>query len=301
MGGKDLSLGNYTPTWRLQRKLAHTAIQRSLRGDMEQIVQSQAQHLCKDMASVEEIHNCMTELVKTWSAVPIKLVDFLPILRIFPNAKLKHLLSCVEIRDSLIQDQIDKYQDSHHSAEAENMVDHMLQFLNDHNISKRGETGLFPEHVHMAIIDLLVGGIETTATLLTWTVAFLLHHPQIQEEIHKEIMVVVGPHREPTYSDRKHLPYLNAIIWETLRMRPSAPLALPHMTIHDTRFLEGNAMAEAQRHLVPFSCGTRVCLGEALARMEAFLFLTYVLRDFQILPSLSGSLPSLQPHWVKTE
>ncbi|XP_042306666.1 steroid 21-hydroxylase [Sceloporus undulatus] len=363
MGGKDLSLGDYTPTWRLQRKMAHTAIQRCLRGDMEQIVQSQAQHLCKvfhsyegqpvdvahdfslhacsvistmlfgplDMASVEEMHDCMIELVKTWSAVPIKLVNSLPILRIFPNATLKHLLSCIENRDSLVQGQMEKHQESHHSSEARNMVGHMLQFLRDHNISKSGETGLLPEHVHMAIIDLLIGGTETTATLLTWTVAFLLHRPQIQEQIHKELMTVVGPHREPTYSDRKHLPYLSATIWETLRMRPSAPLALPHMTTHDTslsgvsipkgttvipnlygahhdqsiwpdpqefrpeRFLESNAMAEAQRHLVPFSCGARVCLGEALARMESFFFLTYLLRDFQILPSPSGSLPSLQP------
>ncbi|XP_003218107.2 steroid 21-hydroxylase [Anolis carolinensis] len=364
MGGKDLSLGDYTPTWRLQRKLTHMAFQRCRQGDMEQIVHSQAQHLCKvfrsyggepvdvahdfsmhacsvistmlfgplDMPSIEKMHDCMLEMVKAWNALPIRVLDFWPILKIFPNPSLRHLLSCLENRDDVVQGQMAKHQKSDHSPEEQDMLDHMLHFLHDHDIKKWGDTGLLPDHVHMAVVDLVTGGTETTATLLTWAVAFLLHCPQIQELIHKELMTVVGPHRDPTYSDREHLPYLNATIWEALRMRPSAPLALPHMTIRDTsvagfsipkgttvipnlygahqdpskwpnpqefrpeRFLEGQALAEAQRHLVPFSCGARVCLGEALARMEAFLFLAYILRDFQILPSPSGSLPDLQPH-----
>ncbi|KAF7236289.1 Steroid 21-hydroxylase [Varanus komodoensis] len=63
------------------------------------------------------------------------------------------------------------------------------------------------------------------------------------------------------------------------------------------RFLEGSASAKAQRHLVPFSCGVRICLGEAVARMESFLFLAHILRDFQILPSTPGCLPDLQEHF----
>ncbi|XP_070592707.1 steroid 21-hydroxylase-like [Erythrolamprus reginae] len=264
-GGKDLSLGNYTPTWRLQRKLAHMAFQRCLRGDMEKIVQDQAQHLSKvfhsyngqpvdvahifsrhscavistlifgaaDISTIEEMHNCMTELVEYWSSASVQILDFLPIFR-------------------------------------------------------------------------------------------------IQEQIHQELTTVVGSHHDPTYSDQEQLPYLRATIWETLRLRPSAPLALPHMAIRNTslsgfsipkgttvipnlygahhdeakwpcplefrpeRFLEGDASVEARRNLVPFSCGARVCLGETLARMESFLFLAYVLRDFQLLPASAGCLPDLR-------
>ncbi|KAM6473554.1 steroid 21-hydroxylase [Liasis olivaceus] len=361
-GGKDLSLGNYTPTWRLQRKLTHIAFQRRLRGDMEQIVQDQARHLSKvfhsyngqpvdvaddfslhacsvvstlifgavDISTVEGMHHCMIKLVEKWSAASIQILDFLPIFKVFPNPTLRHLLSCVKSRDALIQGQMKKHQESHSPSEVQDMLDDMLQFLRDHGTGKWGETGLLLDHVHMAIVDLLIGGTETTATLLTWAIAFLLHHPEIQEQIHQELTTVIGFHRDPTYSDQEQLPYLRATIWETLRLRPSAPLALPHMTIRNTslsgfpipkgttvipnlygahhdetkwhrplefrpeRFLEGEASADARRHLVPFSCGARVCLGEALARMESFLFLAYILRDFQLLPSSAGCLPDLK-------
>ncbi|XP_070792624.1 steroid 21-hydroxylase [Pituophis catenifer annectens] len=361
-GGKDLSLGNYTPTWRLQRKLAHVAFQRCLRGDMEKIVQDQAQHLSKvfhsyngqpvdvahafslhacavisnlifgavDISTIEEMHNCMIELVENWSSASVQILDFLPIFRVVPNPTLQHLLSCVKNRDALIQSQMKKHQESRSPSEIQDMLDDMLQLLCDYGTEKWGETGLLLDHVHMAIVDLLIGGTETTATLLTWAIAFLVHRPEIQEHIHQELTTVIGFHRDPTYSDQEQLPYLRATILETLRLRPSAPLALPHMTIRNTslsgfsipkgttvipnlygahhdatkwhrpvefrpeRFLEGEASIEARRNLVPFSCGARVCLGEALARMESFLFLAYILRDFQLLPASAGCLPDLR-------
>ncbi|KAJ7303390.1 hypothetical protein JRQ81_012361 [Phrynocephalus forsythii] len=369
LGGKDLSLGNYTPTWRRQRKLAHLAFQSSLRGDMEQtktlwkpdfisqqvfrgyggqpvdVARDFSLHACGvittvvfgplDAVVVEEMHDCMIELVKAWGAASVKLLDFLPILKIFPNPSFRHLLSCIKSRDAFVQSQMKKHQESQGSSGTQNMVDHMLQFLKDHDTGKWGDTGLLPDHVHMAIVDLLIGGTDTTATLLTWAVVFLLHCPEIQERIHEELMAVVGLHREPTYRDRQRLPHLSAAIAETLRLRPSAPLALPHMTIRDTRYYifdsrygttvipnlygahhdgsiwphplefrperfleeeeeEEEASSKAQRHLVPFSCGARVCLGESLARMESFLFLAHLLRDFQILPSAPGELPDLR-------
>ncbi|KAJ6652583.1 hypothetical protein lerEdw1_011391 [Lerista edwardsae] len=361
-GGKDLAFGNYTPTWRMQRKMTHFAFQRCLHGDMEQIVQSQARCLCEvfhgykgepmdvardfslqtsqvisavvfgplDTSIAREISHCVIELVNTWSATSIQILDFLPILRVFPNATLRYLLSCVNSRDVFVQDQMKKHKESQHSPEIWTVLDHMLQFLHKHGDDKPGEVGLSPEHVHMAIVDLFIAGTETTAALLTWATAFLLHHPQIQERIHEELMTVVGRSRDPTYKDREHLPYLSATISETLRMRPSAPLAVPHMAMCDTslsgfrirkgttvvpnlygahhdaskwhhpmefrpeRFLEGGASREAQKHLLPFSCGARLCLGETLARMEVFLFLAHILRDFQILPPLSGCLPDLK-------
>ncbi|XP_077688953.1 steroid 21-hydroxylase, partial [Eretmochelys imbricata] len=169
-----------------------------------------------------------------------------------------------------------------------------------------------------------------TAALLTWAVAFLLHHPQVQDGIHAELQRVLGPERPPQLWGPDRLPLLSATISETLRLRPVAPLALPHRTTRDTsllgfnipkgttvipnlfaahhdkgtwsrplefrpeRFLEADDPRLAQRNLLPFSCGARACLGETLARAEIFVFLGHVLREFRLEPPAPGALPSLR-------
>jgi cytochrome P450 len=60
-----------------------------------------------------------------------------------------------------------------------------------------------------------------------YAVAGLLMHPEVQERAQAELDSVLGtgPHaRLPDYSDREDLPYLSAIVSETLRFFPITPL-----------------------------------------------------------------------------
>uniref|UniRef100_A0A915CXM2 Cytochrome P450 n=1 Tax=Ditylenchus dipsaci TaxID=166011 RepID=A0A915CXM2_9BILA len=72
------------------------------------------------------------------------------------------------------------------------------------------------------VLDLFITGQETTSLTLTWTILFVLHHPEVQEKIHLELDVLKAKSnstKELIGLDAKtKLPYLCAVINESQRM-----------------------------------------------------------------------------------
>ncbi|KAI6170614.1 Cytochrome P450-33C9 [Aphelenchoides bicaudatus] len=173
----------------------------------------------------------------------------------------------------------------------------------------------------LMLFDLWVAGQETTANTLEWCVAYLIHNPDVQEQVHKELDQVVGSDRLITTADKSDLPYVSALLSETLRIANLVPLNIPRRVAKDTtiegyllkkdtwvvpqislvmydenvyknprkfdpsRFLDSNGRLLRSDELVPFSIGKRNCLGEGLARMELFLFLANILNQYKFLPA----------------
>lgn len=52
----------------------------------------------------------------------------------------------------------------------------------------------------------------------------MTHYPDIMRKAQRDIDEVVGRERPPTFDDMPRLPYIRAIVKETLRWRPIAPL-----------------------------------------------------------------------------
>ncbi|KAI6037494.1 cytochrome P450 [Pisolithus marmoratus] len=68
---------------------------------------------------------------------------------------------------------------------------------------------------------LVVASYETTAMAMTWALIELARHPDIQTKLRQELLSFGG---EPSYDQlTNNLPYLDAIVQETLRLHPSAP------------------------------------------------------------------------------
>ena len=76
-------------------------------------------------------------------------------------------------------------------------------------------------------------GTTTTSTTMNWWALAMVAHPEVQRRAHIELDNVVGRSRTPTFSDAPNLPYIQAIVKEILRWRPSLPLSLPHSTTDD--------------------------------------------------------------------
>lgn len=61
----------------------------------------------------------------------------------------------------------------------------------------------------------------------------MLFHPEIQQKARIEIDRVVGKNRLPDFGDLESLPYVAAIVKESLRRKPVVPLGLAHRLIED--------------------------------------------------------------------
>jgi cytochrome P450 len=179
--------------------------------------------------------------------------------------------------------------------------------------------------------DLIGAGSDTTANAIVWILLHLVREPEVQEKMFQEMTQQLGEKTEPMLSDRKSLPYAQAVILEGLRISNSTPLALPHSVsenlyfkkyffpkdctvlvnlasvLKDPEFFKDPNIFKPERFLskdgsrvidvdgfVPFSVGPRSCLGESLARMQLFLVVSSIVRRFKLLPEIDGQLPVAQ-------
>ncbi|KAH7888502.1 cytochrome P450 [Phlebopus sp. FC_14] len=78
----------------------------------------------------------------------------------------------------------------------------------------------------------LAGAETTTSTLQTFILAMLLH-PDVQVKAQLEMDTVLGKDVLPTLKDKPRLPYLQAVVYETMRWSPVIPLGLPHAATMD--------------------------------------------------------------------
>ncbi|KIJ37974.1 hypothetical protein M422DRAFT_259359 [Sphaerobolus stellatus SS14] len=165
-------------------------------------------------------------------------------------------------------------------------------------------------------------GVESTSSVL---VAFLLAmtmHPRVQERAHSEIDAVVGRGRLPNFDDRASLPYVEAVLRETLRWFSSVPAGkymrvahatteddvyngffIPKKTIvmvnvwaiaHDESRYQDPHIFNPSRFLTPegkltddnmyyvFGFGRRICPGRHLAEAAMWIAATSILAAFQI-------------------
>lgn len=172
------------------------------------------------------------------------------------------------------------------------------------------------QQLHDEVLALLVAGYETTATCLSWTCYLLARHPAVLAKVQQEIAQQLGP-RPPAYTDLAALPYLTMTLYEALRLYPPSwrlsRIALDEDVIDGFRIAKGHSVITlvylihrhpqwwpdpdcfrperfagqagalpTNRAWLPFGMGSRKCIGQDLALLEAKLILVTLLQRYQL-------------------
>jgi cytochrome P450 len=90
------------------------------------------------------------------------------------------------------------------------------------------------EHVHRwSSVSMYLSGSDTTVSALMGFFLAMAVFPEVQKNAQEELDRVVGSDRLPLTSDKASLPYIEAMVKETHRWHPVAPMGLPHCTIEE--------------------------------------------------------------------
>lgn len=184
-------------------------------------------------------------------------------------------------------------------------------------------------------LTMVFAGEDTTSSTLSWAVHLLAEHPHAAQRIAEEVDTVLGAARvpaDPAMLDS--LEYTEAVVHETLRLKPAAPMlaaqAREERVVCGVRVPSGvlvmmparivamrpevfgapqrfqperwlgqqDVASDAQRQMLPFGAGPRLCPGRYLALVEAKTTLAAIVRNFRLAP-LAGAAP-VREHYTFT-
>ncbi|KAH6791332.1 hypothetical protein C2S51_006338 [Perilla frutescens var. frutescens] len=130
--------------------------------------------------------------------------------------------------DRIIYDHVEKKVEK--EMRNQDFVDIMMAIM------ESGEAGFDFDrrHIKAVLLDMLIGGIDTTATTVDWVMSELMRHPIVMKKLRKEIDEIVGCEQMVEKSHLSSLEYLDCVIKESLRLHPVAPL-LAHAAHEDCK------------------------------------------------------------------
>ncbi|KAF5646140.1 oxidoreductase [Fusarium sp. NRRL 52700] len=256
-------------------------------------------------------------------------VDVLPILRYFPetlpgmsfkriardwNA---NMCMVVDVPYDFVKKQIKKQC---------NRLSYVSSLIKQHDGILDKETDTI---IKQTAAVMYAGGADTTVSSIRGFVLAMLLFPDVQKKAQQEIDSVVGTERLPQFEDRHNLPYVDALIKETLRWIPVLPMGVAHTAdddihykdfvipkgatflpatwwfLHDPAIYKDPSTFDPDRYLEPrnephpnfasFGFGRRVCPGRFLADDSLFISISRLLATFEIKKAVDSRGNEIEP------
>uniref|UniRef100_A0A667YA63 aromatase n=1 Tax=Myripristis murdjan TaxID=586833 RepID=A0A667YA63_9TELE len=174
-----------------------------------------------------------------------------------------------------------------------------LDFL-DILLCARKQQGLSDEDIRAEVDTFMFEGHDTTASGISFILYCLACNPEHQQMCRDEIIHALEGKDTIEWEDLSKIPYTTMCIKESLRLYPPVPGILrkttkpitffdgrtvPHkyLVFDPLRFLPENSSNRSPYAFVPFSAGTRNCIGQTFAMNEMKVVVAQTLRRYQLI------------------
>jgi cytochrome P450 len=204
----------------------------------------------------------------------------------------------------------------------DNDADLLTRLVQCEDPATGGSAGLSERELLDEMCTLLIAGHESTANTCVWATILLAQHPTIQDRLYKEMSSFLAERKkeEFEFEDAMECEYLVAVLWETLRLRPTVPRlstrycavdilmldgrVIPKHTrleidllnsnideeywgptageFNPARFLNKKQPVDFKNVFLPFGHGQRSCVGAHLAQREVCLVIAALFRKFSV-------------------
>ncbi|XDV52275.1 hypothetical protein PO909_021026 [Leuciscus waleckii] len=182
------------------------------------------------------------------------------------------------------------------------------------------QAGVPLKSVYSNVTELLLAGVDTISSTLSWSLYELSRHQEVQKALRDEVLGVMKDRTVPNAGDVATMPLMKAVIKEILRLYPVIPAnarVIPDRDIKVGGYLIPRntlitlchyATSRDQKHFrdpdsfvpqrwmsrsegnhpfasVPFGVGKRSCIGRRIAELELYLALSRILMHFDVEPA----------------
>ncbi|KAI8524657.1 hypothetical protein RHMOL_Rhmol13G0165000 [Rhododendron molle] len=196
--------------------------------------------------------------------------------------------------DSFYQGMVDEHKSDEKRGNSkklgqEDFIDVLLQLQKDGSSPIK----LTFDHIKAVLQDIFTAGTDTSAATLVWAMTELVKNPNTMEKAQQEIRNIAGNNGSTIHeNDLQESCYLQAVIKETMRLHPPAPLLVPHETTQKCNIFEYEIPPKTVVHVNAWAIGRDPDSWENPDKFlpERFIgnSIDFRGRDFELIPFGAG-------------
>ncbi|OAP04555.1 CYP76G1 [Arabidopsis thaliana] len=159
--------------------------------------------------------------------------DFFPLLRFLDPQGIRrktqfHVEKAFEIAGEFIRERTEVREREKSDEKTKDYLDVLLEFRGGDGVDEK-PSSFSSRDINVIVFEMFTAGTDTTTSTLEWALAELLHNPRTLTKLQTELRTYFkSSNQKLQEEDLPNLPYLSAVIMETLRLHPPLPFLVPH-------------------------------------------------------------------------